>query len=603
MKTTSRLALSLAASLVCAIAPSLPAQITAANAKAVTLEDRRKALNDVFKDYWEDTLQHDPELASAIGDNRFNDKVSDYSVKAYNESLERGLSYIMRISAIDPNGLSDQEILSRDLLLRTLVDDQEESAYKEWEMPVNQVEGIYDDFPQLATELSFNTVKDYDDWIARLHAIPHAFSQVTENMSIGIEDKRTPPRHLMEKSLDLVQTFATQKPEDSPLALPLKNFPAAIPAADQQRIRTEMLDAIQKEVLPAYARFATFLKIGYIPACRTEPGISALPDGAKYYQFRIRHETTTSQTAEQIHQIGLDEVKKDEAEMLAIAKKLGFNDLASFRASLKTNPKLKASSPEALLDAYRGYVTPMQAKLPTLFGHLPKAPVEVVPMPDFLAKTAPPAYYEAGTPDGSRPGRLLVDTYNATDRNLYSVEAIAYHESVPGHHLQISLARELTEIPAFRRFGGYTAFTEGWGLYSERLGKDAGFYQDPYSDYGRLEADMWRAMRLVVDTGVHSQRWTRDQMVQFFHDHSNIDDTTVQSEVDRYIAWPGQALAYKTGQLKILELRNRAQKALGGKFDIRAFHDEVLDSGPLPLDVLESRVDSWITNQTHAPTH
>jgi uncharacterized protein (DUF885 family) len=603
LKTTSCFALSLAASLVCAIAPSLPAQITAANAKAVTLEDRRKALNDVFKDYWEDTLQHDPEFASAIGETRFNDKVSDYSVKAYNESLERGLNYIMRISAIDPKGLSDQEMLSRDLLLRTLVDDQEASAYKEWEMPVNQVEGIYDDFPQLATELSFNTVKDYDDWIARLHAIPHAFSQVTENMSIGIEDKRTPPRHLMEKTLDLVQTFATQKPEDSPLALPLKNFPASIPAADQQRIRTEMLDAIQKEALPAYARFATFLKIGYIPACRTEPGISALPDGAKYYQFRIRHETTTSQTAEQIHQIGLDEVKKDEAEMLAIAQKLGFKDLASFRASLKSNPKLKASSPDALLAAYRGYVTPMQAKLPTLFGHLPKAPVEVVPMPDFLAKTAPPAYYEPGTPDGSRPGRLQVSLYNATDRNLYAVEAIAYHESVPGHHLQIALSRELTELPSFRRFGEYTAFVEGWALYSERLAKDAGFYQDPYSDYGRLEADMWRAIRFVIDTGVHSQHWTRDQMVQYFHDHSNMDDTTVQSEVDRYIAWPAQALAYKTGQLKILELRSRAQKALGDKFDIRAFHDEILDSGPLPLDLLESRVDSWIKNQTQIPTH
>ena len=603
MKTASRFAITLAASLVCALAPSLSAQITAANAKAVTLEDRRKALNDVFRDYWDDVLQHNPEFASTIGDTRFNDKVSDYSVKAYNESLERGLNFVMRLSAIDPNGLSDQELLSRDLLLRSLVDDQEASEYKEWEMPVNQMEGIYDDFPQLVTQLSFKTVKDYDDWIARLHAIPHAFSQVTENMSIGLEDKRTPPRYLMEKTLDLVQAIATQKPEDSPLALPLKKFPASIPTADQQRIRTEMLDAIQKEVLPAYGRFATFLKIGYIPACRTEPGISALSDGAKYYQFRIRHETTSNLTADQIHQVGLDEVKKDEAEMLAIAQKLGFNDLASFRASLKTNPKLKASSPDALLAAYRGYVTPMQAKLPTLFGHLPKAPVEVVAMPDFLAKTAPPAYYEAGTPDGSRPGRLLVDTYNATDRNLYAVEAITYHESVPGHHLQIALSRELTDLPSFRRFGQYTAFTEGWGLYAERLGKDAGFYLDPYSDFGRLEADAWRAIRLVIDTGVHSQHWTRDQMVQYFHDHSNIDDTTVQSEVDRYIAWPGQALAYKTGQLKILELRNQAQKELGDKFDIRAFHDEVLDSGPLPLDLLESRVNSWITNQTHTQTH
>lgn len=603
MKTVARFAVIPAAFLAIAIAPCLRAQITAANAKAVTLEDRRKALNDVFHDYWEDVLQHNPEFASTIGDSRFNDKVTDYSVKAYNESLARGLNYIMRLSAIDPKGLADQELLSRDLLLRTLVDDQEAAAFKEWQMPVNQMDGIYTEYPQLVTQLSFKTVKDYDDWIARLHAIPHAFSQITENMSIGIEDKRTPPRYIMEKTLELVQAIASQKPEDSPLAQPLKSFPASIPAADQQRIRTEMLDSIQKEVLPAYTRFATFLKVGYIPACRTEPGISALSDGAKYYQFLIRHHTTTNLTADQIHQIGLDEVKRDEDEMLAIAQKLGFKDLASFRASLKTNPKLKASSPEALLDAYRGYVTPMKAKLPSLFGHLPKAPLEVVAMPDFLAKTAPPAYYQAGTPDGSRPGRLLVDTYNATDRNLYAVEAIAYHEAVPGHHLQISLARELTDIPAFRRFAEYTAFTEGWGLYAERLGKDVGFYQDPYSDYGRLEADVWRAIRLVVDTGVHSKQWTRDQMVQYFHDHSNIDETTVQSEVDRYIAWPGQALAYKIGQLKILELRSQDQKALGDKFDIRAFHDEVLDSGPLPLDVLEPRMNSWTANQTHGQAH
>ncbi len=599
MKTVVRIALAVAVFSVVTNSPCLHAQITAANTKAVTLEDRRKALNDVFHDYWEDYLQHDPEFASTIGDTRFNDKVSDYSVKAYNESLERGQNFIMRLSAIDPSGLNDQEQLSRDLLLRTLVDDQEAAEYNEWEMPVTQMGGIYSRYPQLVAQLSFKTVKDYDDWIARLHAIPEAFSQITENMSIGLEDKRTPPRYVMEKTLEQVQTLAAQKPEESPLALPLKHFPAAVPTADQDRIRTEMLAAIQKEVLPAYTRFATFLKVGYIPASRTELGLSALPDGAKYYQFLIRHTTTTNLTADQIHQIGLDEVKRDEAEMLAIAQKLGFKDLASFRASLKTNPKLKATSAEELLAAFRGYLGPMQAKLPQLFGRLPKASFEVVAVPDYMAKTSAPAYYQAGTPDGSRPGRLFIDTYNPTDRNLYAVEDMAYHEGIPGHHLQVSIARELTGVPEFRKFNRYIAYSEGWGLYAERLGKDVGFYQDPYSDYGRLEGDVWRAIRLVVDTGVHSQHWTREQMVQYFHDHSNVDETSVQSEVDRYIAVPSQALAYKTGQLKILELRARAQKALGDKFDIRAFHDEVLDAGPLPLDVLEQRVDAWITNQTH----
>jgi uncharacterized protein (DUF885 family) len=601
LKRIIRSAFAASAFLLLALTPALRAQLTAANAQATTLEDRRKALAGIFHDYWEDYLVHSPEFASTIGDKRFNDKISDYSVAAVNDELSRGQNFLLRLAEIDPVGLSDQEKTSRDLLLRKLADEQEGAEFKEWEMPVNQMGGVYDDFPQLVTELSFTTAKDYDDWIARLHAIPKAFDQVSTDMTIGMEDGREPPKYLLEKTLDQVQEMATQKPEDSPLALPLKKFPATIPAPEQERIKTEMLGTIQKEVLPAYVKFARFLKASYVPAGRTDPGISALSDGQKYYQFLIRQTTTTSLTADQIHQIGLDEVKKDEAEMLAIAQKLGFKDLASFRASLKTNPKLKGASPDALLAAYRSYLTPMQAKLPTLFGRLPKAPFEVVPMPDFLAKTAPPAYYQAGTPDGSRPGRLLIDTYNATDRNLYAVEAIAYHEGIPGHHLQISIAQELTDVPEFRKYGGYTAFVEGWGLYSEHLGKDIGFYQDPYSDYGRLEADIWRAIRLVVDTGVHSQHWTRDQMVQYFHDHSNIDETTIQSEVDRYIAWPGQALAYKVGQLKILELRDRAKKALGDKFDIRAFHDVVLDSGSLPLDALEERVNAWIASQKGTP--
>jgi uncharacterized protein (DUF885 family) len=561
------------------------------------IDDRRKALNDLFHEYWEANLEHSPEFASTIGDNRYNDKISDASVRAFNNWLATEQNFLMRLAAIDPTGLNDQEKTSRDLLLHDLADDQEAAEFKEWEMPVTQMGGIYSDYPQLVAELNFATVKDYDDWIARLRALPKAFDQNMTNMSIGIDDHRVPPKLLLEKALEHVKQLADQKPEDSPLALPLKNFPASIPAPEQERIKAEMLSAIGKEVLPAYQRFARFLEVTYIPAGREQPGISALPDGAKYYQFLIRRTTTTDLTAEKIHQIGLDEVKKDEAEMLAIAQKLGFKDLASFRASVKTNPKLKPASATALLDAYRGYLTPMQARLPQLFGRLPKAPFEVVPVPPYLEKTSSTAYYQPGTPDGSRPGRLFIDTYNSTDRDLDEVEAIAYHEGLPGHHMQISIAQEMQNIPEFRKFEFYTAYTEGWGLYAERLGKDVGLYQDPYSDYGRLEGDIWRAIRLVVDTGVHSQHWSREQMVQFFHDHSAIDETDVQSETDRYIAWPSQALAYKIGQLKILELRDRAKKALGDKFDIRGFHDQVLDSGALPLDVLSDRIDSWIASQ------
>ncbi|HEY1903609.1 MAG TPA: DUF885 domain-containing protein [Terracidiphilus sp.] len=566
-------------------------------AQPASVEGNRRALNQIFEDYWQDNLVHSPEFASTLGDKRYNDQISDYSVKAFNDGLAREQAFLMRLATIDTDGLTDQEKISRDLLLRQFTEDQESAEFKEWEMPVNQMGGIYATYPQLVAQLSFTTAKDYDDWIARLHLIPRAFEQVTANMALGIDDHRVPPKYLLEKTLDQVKAMAAQKPEDSPLALPLKSFPATIKPLDQERIKKETLDAIAQDVLPAYLRFARFLEVSYVPAGRTEPGIASLPDGQKYYQFLIRRTTTTDLTADQIHQIGLDEVKRDEAEMLAIAQKLGFADLATFRASLKTNPKMKPSSADALLAAYRGYLTPMQARLPQLFGRLPKAKFEVVPVPDYLEKTSAPAYYEEGSPDGSRPGRLFINTYHATDRNFYSVEDIAYHEGIPGHHLQISIAQELQDIPTFRKYQGYTAYVEGWGLYAEHLGKDVGLYQDPYSDYGRLEGDIWRAIRLVVDTGVHNDHWTREQMVQYFHDHSNIDDTSIQAEVDRYIAWPSQALAYKIGQLKILELRDRAKKALGDKFDLRAFHDQVIDSGALPLDVLSDRIDTWIATQ------
>ena len=317
----------------------LTAQLKSSDAAPTTPADRTKALHGIFHDYWEENLKREPEFASTIGDKRYNDQLSDYSVKAINDWLAAEQDFLMKLAAIDPAGLSDQDRTSREMLISRLTDDQEGADFKTWEMPVNQMGGIYATYPQLVAQLSFNEVKDYDDWIARLHVIPKAFDQVTANMSIGIDDKRVPPKYLLEKTLEQVKQLANQKPEDSPLASPLKKFPASISAAEQARIKTEMLDAISKEVLPAYARFARFLEVAYIPAGRTDPGISALPDGAKYYQFLIHRTTTTDLTADQIHQIGLDEVKKDEAEMLAIAQKLGFKDLKSFNASLKTKPE------------------------------------------------------------------------------------------------------------------------------------------------------------------------------------------------------------------------------------------------------------------------
>ena len=551
----------------------------------------------MLHEIWEDQLKHSPEFATSIGDKRYDDQLTDYSAKAVNERLERGLGYIERLGAIDTTGLTDQEQLSSELMLRSLIDDQQAAKFKEWEMPVNQFYGFHTDLPQLANRTTFDTVKDYDDYIARMKKVPVAFSQEMTDMQLGADEGRTPPQYLMEKVLAQVQTLAEQMSADSPFAQPLKKFPKTVSAADQKRISDELLGAISTDVLPSYKRFAGFLKAEYIPKSRKEPGIWSIPEGDAYYAFRIRQSTTLDKSAAEIHQIGLDEVKRDEAEMLAIVKRLGFADMKSFSAALKANPKEHPESAQALVDAYKTYIAAMKPKLPELFGRLPKAPLEVVPVPAYMEKDQAAAYYDNGTPDGSRPGKVYVNTYHFADRSLAPVEATSYHEGLPGHHLQISIAQELTGLPEFRKFTYFTAYTEGWGLYSERLGKDIGFYTDPYSDYGRLEGDMWRAIRLVVDTGVHSQHWTRQQMVDFFHDHSAIDETNVQAEVDRYIAWPGQALGYKMGQLKLLELRDKAKTALGPKFDIRAFHDEVLDSGALPLDVLERRVDAWIAAQ------
>ncbi|HWZ00516.1 MAG TPA: DUF885 domain-containing protein [Edaphobacter sp.] len=573
------------------------AQTEAPAPAATSVAARSKALSTLLADIWQDRLRHSPEFASLIGDKRYNDQLTDYSAKEVNASLQRGLDYIQRLGAIDTTGLTDQEKLSSELMLRSLIDAQQGAKFKEWEMPVSPIFGFQTRLADLVGQLSFDSVKDYDDYIERLKKVPVQFSQVMTNLQLGVDEGRMPPKESLEKALEQTQGIADQKADESVFAQPLKKFPKTVPAADQKRIATDLRAVIQTQVLPTYQRFAKFMKAQYVPNGRKDPGVWAMPNGDAYYAYRIRQITTLDKTAAQIHQIGLDEVKRDEAEMLAIVHQLGFPDLKTFRTALAGNPREHPQSKDALIDTYKGYLAQMQPRLPELFGRLPKAQLEVVAMPEFAEKNSPMAYYNQGTADGSRPGRVDVNLYNFAERSLATVESVAYHEGIPGHHLQISIAQELTGLPEFRKYQEYTGFVEGWALYSERLGKDIGFYKDPYSDYGRLDNDMWRAIRLVVDTGVHSQHWTRQQMVDYFHDHSSLDETNVQSEVDRYIAWPAQALGYKMGQLKILELRDKAKTALGSKFDIRAFHDQVLDSGALPMDVLEQRVDAWIAAQ------
>ncbi len=553
------------------------------------------ALATLFHEQWEDTLKHSPEFASSLGDRRWNDQLSDLSPRAVNESLARDRAYLVRLSAIDLTGLGDEEKLSAELMERQLIESEEGSRFKEWELPVNQFHGIHTDLPSEVVDWPFETVKDYDDYIARLHKMPAQLRQATENLMSGIDDGRVQPAFLLEKVLSQTQDLANQAPEKSAFSLPLKKIPSTFSAADKKRITEETLTAIQDDVLPAYVRFAKFLKAVEIPAGRKEPGVWAIKDGDAYYAFCVRRSTTLDKSPAEIHQIGLDEVKRDEAEMLAIVHKLGYPDLKTFGAAMAKDPKQHPNSKDDLLARYRTYEAQMKPELPKLFGKLPKNSLEVVEMPEYLGAGQAAAWYEQGTADGKRPGRVNVNTYHWADRALAPIEAVAYHEGIPGHHLQIAIGEELTGLPEFRKYAGYTAYTEGWALYSERLGKEIGFYQDPISDYGRLEADIWRAIRLVVDTGVHSQHWTRQQMIDFFHDHSAIDEINVQAEVDRYIAWPGQALGYKMGQLKILELRARAKTALGPKFDLKAFHDVVVDSGALPMDILEKRVDAWIS--------
>ena len=565
--------------------------------KITSIEARTQQLLALFDEQWQYRLRTNPEWATTLGDNRYNDRLSDNSPEFFQADLEQQRKFLSRFEAIDPAGLSPQDTLSRQLMIRELRQDIEGAKFKRWEMPVNQMGGLHLELPDLVTLTPFHTVADYDNYLARLHQIPHAFEQVTANMRQGLRDGLMPPRFLLEKVAAESDDIATKTGESSPFAKPIKDFPAGISGPEQKRLHDAVLSAIAERIIPAYQRFAAFVRNEYAPRGRTDPGVWALPDGEARYRDAIRRITTTDKTPEEIHALGLKQIDEIEAEMLAVAHKLGFKDLASLNDHIKNTRSFYATSGQQVFDLYAGYARDMEPELPKLFGHLPKSKLTVIPMEASRSKNAVPADYTDGAADGSRPGHINVNEYDPEHRLVLNIEAIAYHEGIPGHHLQLSLAQEMENLPEFRRHAGYTAFVEGWALYSERLGKEVGRYQDPYSDYGRLENEMWRAIRLVVDTGVHEKHWSRDQMVSYFHRYTAMDEPNIQSEVDRYIAWPGQALAYKLGQLEILKLREEARQKLGNKFDLRTFHDEVLGNGALPLDVLDSEVSRWIDGQ------
>ena len=583
--------------LVCLLAVTMliPAALFAANAPT-DLEARRKALQDLLHEQWEYTLRTSPIYASILGDKRYNDKLDDFSQAAIDDNLEQSRRFLARFEVIDTTGFPDQEVLNKELMVRDLRMSLEGARFTPWEMPVNQFNGIHIDAPQLVSILSFESVKDYEDYISRLKQMPRLFDQTIIQMRKGMAEGLMPPKILLEQVVTQANGIATTSAEKSPFAQPFDKFPDAVSAADRKRLRDAGLAAIRDSVLPAYVKFTAFVRDEYAPKGRTEPGVWALPNGSEIYAFRVKESTTTNLTPEEIHQIGLEQVKEIEGRMLGVAHQLGYPDLKSFYAAIKSDPKLHAHSREEILDLYRKYIDGMYTRLPDLFDRLPKGRLDVMPIEEFREKEAS-THYVQGTPDGSRKAHVMVNTGDFAKRTTLDIETTAYHEGVPGHHLQIALAQELPELPPFRQQEGYTAYTEGWALYAERLGKEAGFFQDPYSYYGHLQDDMLRAIRLVVDTGFHYKHWSRKQVVDFFHDHSAIDEVDVQSETDRYMAWPAQALGYKIGQLEILKLRQYSRDQLGDRFDLRAFHDEVLVGGALPLDVLSNRIHDWVGQQ------
>jgi uncharacterized protein (DUF885 family) len=557
---------------------------------------RRKALNDLIAERWEYSLRTSPITASFFGDKRWNDKLDEFSQQFIDDDLAQTKKDLARFEAIDTAGFPEQEAVSKALMVRDLRMDLEGARFKPWEMPVSQTGGPHVDLPQLVSILSFQTIKDYDDYISRLKQIPRLLDQTEIQMRKGMADGLMPPRNLLEQVVGQASGIANKAPDASPFAPPFTKFPDSVAAAEQKRLHDEGLAAIRESVTPAYLKFTAFVRDEYAPKGRNEPGVWALPDGAALYAFDVKQSTTTLLTPEEIHQIGLAQVKEIEARMLQVVNRLGYQDLKSFSAALQTNPAVHVHSRKEILDLYQKYEDQMYLKLPSMFGRLPKAKLEVMPIEEFREKEASTAY-NPGALDGSRPGHIMVNTGDFEKGTTVGIESTAYHEGVPGHHLQLTIAQELPQLPPFRQNESYTAFIEGWALYAERLGKEVGFYQDPYSYYGHLQEEMLRAIRLVVDTGFHYKHWTRQQVVDYFHEHSAIDEAEVQSETDRYMAWPAQALAYKIGQLEILKLRAYANDQLRDKFILSDFHDEVLGAGALPLDVLSTRIHEWVATQ------
>ena len=566
-------------------------------ASQAALADASADFKSLLDEAWEWRLAENPMEASRAGDRRYNKEWSDASLAAIERRHLERRDFLRRVYAIDRAALPEADELNYELFRRDLQRRVDEHQFKGYLMPFSQRGGVQN-LDSQASYLRFETVGDYEDWLARMDKIDTVVDQTIEVANRGIEQGLVLPRVLMERIPDQIAVQLVDKGEESPFYRTFETMPDAIGQKDQQRLRAAAVKTIEDTVVPAYRKLARYFDKTYLPATRDTVGLSNLPNGSAWYEFLARRYTTTLMTPDEIHRTGLEEVKRIRGEMQAIIDELGFEgDFSDFLTFLRTDPQFYYDNPDDLYEAYLATSKRIDPELVNLFGTLPRMPYGVKPIPDAIAPDTTTAYYSRPAADGSRAGIYWVNLYKPEVRPKYEIEVLSVHEAMPGHHLQLAIQQELGDMPNFRRYSGFTAFVEGWGLYSESLGYDLGLYQDPYSRFGALTYDMWRAVRLVVDTGIHYKGWTRQQAIDFFKDNAAKTEHDIVNEIDRYIVMPGQALAYKIGQLKILSLRAHAEATLGEDFDVRAFHDELLGAGALPLDILQQRMDAWLSQQ------
>lgn len=572
---------------------------TPPTARAETASQAFAALLD---ETWEWGLRQYPLFATQAGDHRYDDQLGQVSLAAEHDRLEARRGFLARLKAIDRSALAPDEQVSYDIFARQLGDDIRGAEFRTYLTPITDRWGFHVEFPELRRNMPLATVKEYENYIARLRGFSAYADGHIELMRAGIEADITLPAVIMRRYAEPLEAQIVNDPTESLLYEPLREFPSTVPESDRERLRAEARSAIAENVVPGYRRFLAFMRDEYVPHCRETIAASDLPDGREFYRWCVRRHTTVDISPEEVHALGLSEVARIRAEMDDVIREVGFDgDFAAFAQFLRTDPQFYAKTPDDLLKDVSLILKHADGQLPKLFGRLPRMPYGVRQVPEFIAPQSTAAYYQPPTGDGRQAGFFYVNTYDLPGRPLYMLEALSLHEAVPGHHLQLALQQELHNLPKFRQFAGFTGYIEGWALYSERLGLEMGCYQDPYSNFGRLTMEIWRANRLVVDTGIHYLGWTRQQAIDFMRQNSAAPLHDIRAEVDRYIGWPGQALAYKIGELKIRQLRAAAESRLGERFDVRAFHDVVLGSGAVPLDVLEDNVHAWIDEQTVGP--